>query len=39
MNKIKYDLKNLINISELDIINGKTDNREYYIINNKYYID
>ena len=39
LKKIKYDFNNLINISPLEIIEGKVKNNEYYIIDNNYYMD
>ena len=39
LKKIKYDFNNLINISPLEIMEGKVKNSEYYIIDNNYYMD
>lgn len=37
--KIQYNIDNLKKISEIDLIQGKIKNSEYYIIDNNYYID
>lgn len=39
LKKIEYNLLNLKELSALELLEGKVDNNEYYIIDNKYYID
>lgn len=38
LEKIEYNLDNLKEISEMNIINGELNNKPYFIINNKFYI-
>ena len=34
---IRFNLKNLIHYNQLDVLNGKLENKPYFIINNEFY--
>jgi len=38
LEKINYDIKNLKEISQLEILQGITSGKSYYIVNNQFYI-
>ena len=39
LENLRYDLTNLKKISQIEMINGATKGRYYFIINNEFYID